>query len=57
MSNLNRFTSFFVTRRFLDKFAVKWLLLLKMLPLFGYVASLPCETLMPENKRLTTNYK
>jgi len=49
-----RFTIFFAGR-FLGKFAVSWLL--KILPLLAYVATLPCETLMSENKRLTINYK
>jgi len=34
-----------------DKFAVKELL--KIPPNLAYVATLPCETLMSENKRLT----
>jgi len=43
MSNLNRF-KFFFTGRFLGEFAVKRLL---KVPLhLGYVATLPCETLM-----------
>jgi len=41
--------------RFLGKFAVKWLLTTQSL--VAYVATLSCETLMSENKRLTTNYK
>jgi len=41
--------------RFNNKFAVKFLL---WVPLhLAYVATLPCETLMSENKRLTINYK
>jgi len=51
LSNLNRF-SFFFTGRFFDKFAVKWSLIH-----LAYVATLPYETFMPENKRLTINYK
>ena len=40
---LNRFKKFFI-ERFLDKFAVKWVL---KIPLhIAYVATLPCETLM-----------
>jgi len=35
--------------------AVKWLL--KIQPLLAYVATLPCETLVSHNKRLTINYK
>ena len=54
LSNLSWFTIFF-TGRFLGKLAVKWLL--TVLPLLAYVATLPCETLMSENKRLTINYK
>jgi len=45
----------FFTGRFLGKFAVKSLL---EIPLhFAYVATLPCETLMSEYKRLTIKYK
>jgi len=56
LSNLNRFTNFFHEKiRFLGKFAAKWLL--KILPLFANVATLACETLMSENKRLRINYK
>ena len=41
--------------RFNNKFAVKFL---SWVPLhLAYVATLPCETLMSENKRLTINYK
>jgi len=54
VSNLNRFLEFF-TGGFLGKIAVKWLS--KIPPHIAYVATLPCETLMPENKRLTKNYK
>jgi len=43
LSILNRFKKFFI-ERFLDKFAVKWVL---KIPLhIAYVATLPCETLM-----------
>jgi len=35
--------------------AVKWLL--KIPPLLAYVATLPRETLVSKNKRLTINYK
>jgi len=35
----------FSTVRFLGKFVVKWLLIIP--PILAYVASLPCETLMP----------
>ena len=45
----------FVNSRFLGKFAVKWLL--KIPPNLAYVATLPCETLMSENKQLLINYK
>jgi len=54
VSNLNQFSKK-ITGRFLDKFAVK--LLLKILPHLAYVATLPCKTLVLENKRLTINYK
>jgi len=54
LSNLNRFTIFF-SGRFLGKFAIKWLL--KIPPHLAYVATLPHETVMSENKRLTINYK
>jgi len=40
---LNRFKNFF-TKRFLGKFAVKWIL--KLPPHLARVAALPCETLM-----------
>jgi len=46
---------FFFTGRFPGKFAVN--VLLKIQPHLAYVATLPCETLMSENKRLTINYK
>jgi len=52
LSNINRFSTF-MTRRFLDNFAVKSLL--KIPPHLVYVATLPCETLAPENKGLTIN--
>ena len=54
LSNLNRFTKFF-TERFLGKFAVKRLLTISCF--FACVATLPCETIMSVNKRLTRNYK
>jgi len=44
LSNLNRFTKFFFTVRFLGKFAIKCIL--KIRPHLAYVATLPCETLM-----------
>ena len=54
------FTIFF-TRRFLGKFALKWLLKIPPLQMVEFlikkVAILPSETLMPENKRLTITYK
>jgi len=53
--NLNGFTNKKFAGKFLSKFAVNWLL--KIPPPRAYVATLPCETLMSENKRLTTNYK
>jgi len=40
-----------VTVWFSGNFAVKWLL--KITPYLAYVATLPCGTLMSENKRLT----
>jgi len=49
LSNLNRFT-FFFTGRFLSKFAVK--LTLKIPPHLAYVATLPCETLMPAKQAI-----
>jgi len=46
----------FFTGRFLDKFAVKWIL--KIPPHLEYVATLPCETLMSAKQAIiTTNYK
>ena len=52
LSNLNRLTKFkkitFLGR---PKLAVK------IPPLLAYVATLPCATLMSENKRLTINCK
>ena len=54
LSNRNRFTPFF-TDRFLGKFVVNYWL--KTPPLPVYVDTLPYETLMSENKRLTINYK
>jgi len=44
LSNLNRFTKFFFTERFLRKFAAKWLLNIRTH--LAYVATLPGETLM-----------
>jgi len=44
LSNLNRFLFFL----FLDKFAVKCLL--EIPSRLAYVATVPCETLMTENK-------
>ena len=41
----------FSSERFFAKFAVTWLL--KILPLLAYVATVACETLVSENKRLT----
>jgi len=41
------------TGRFSSKFAVKFYCILHL----AYVATLPCETLMQENKQLTINYK
>jgi len=41
LSNLNRFKK--ITRRFLSKYAVKWIL--KIPPHLAYVGTLPCETL------------
>ena len=41
LSNLNRLKN--QPRRFLGKFAVKWVL---KIPHLAYVATLPCETLM-----------
>ena len=46
---------FFFTERFLRKFAANSLL--KIPTHLANVATLPCETLMSENKRLTINYK
>jgi len=51
--NLSRFKK--ITGRFCSKFAVKRLL--KIPPHLAYAATLHCETLMPENKQLTTKYK
>jgi len=44
-----------LTGRFPDKSAVKSLL--KIPPHLVYAATLPCETLMSENERLSINYK
>jgi len=52
LSNLNRF----FTGRFLSKFAVK-MDIKNGTASIAYVATLPCVTLMPANKLLTTNYK
>ena len=49
MSNLNRFKDIF-TRRFLGKFAVKWIL--KVPPHLAYVTTLPCETLLSATQAL-----
>ena len=54
LSNLNWFTKIF-TGRFLGKFSVNRLL--KLPPVLAYVATLPCVTLLSENKRLILNYK
>jgi len=43
LSNLNRLRKNF-SRRFLSKFAVKWIL--KIPPYLAYVATIPCETLL-----------
>jgi len=48
LSNLNTDLHNSFTGKFTNKFAVTW---------FAYVATLPYETLMPENGRLTINYK
>jgi len=47
LSNLNRFKRFkiFFTGRFCNKLAVKWILIIPLH--LAYVATLPCETLMP----------
>ena len=47
----NSFTGWFS-----GKFSVKWLLLV-ISPCLAYVATLTCETLMSENKRLTIRYR
>jgi len=44
-----------ITGRFFGKFVVKWIL--KIPPHLAYVATLPRETLLPENKRLAIIYK
>jgi len=46
--NLNRFKK--ITRRFLCEFVVKWIL--KIPPHLAYVATLPCETLMPAKQAI-----
>ena len=43
------------TVRFTGMFALIWLLQIR--PLLAYVATLLCEILMSQNKRLTINYK
>jgi len=48
LSNLNRLKKF--TGRFLDKFAVKWIL--KIPSHLAYVATLPCETLLSAKQAL-----
>ena len=45
----------FFAGRFPGQFIVKWVL--KIPSHLAYVATLLCETLMSENKRLTINYK
>jgi len=55
LSNLNRFSKFFPMADSPVNFAVKWLL--RIPPHLVIVATLPCEILMPENKRLTINFK
>jgi len=53
LSNLNRFKKLFslvFTGRFLGKIAVKWTL--KIPPHLEYVATLPCETLMPAKQAI-----
>jgi len=49
LSNLNRFKKKF-TERFLGKFTVKWVF--KIPPHLVYVATLPCETLMPAKQAI-----
>jgi len=51
MSNLNRFTQFFFTGRFLGKLAVKWIL--NVPPHLACVATLPCETLMSAKQAIS----
>jgi len=46
---------YFFTGRFLGKFAVKCVL--KIPPHLAYVATLPCETLMPEKQAINDKYK
>jgi len=48
LSNLNRF-AIFSHKDSSDEFALKWLL--KITPHLAYVATLPCETLMSDNKQ------
>jgi len=49
LSNLNRSSK----KILLEDSVVNWLL--QIPPHLAYVATLPCETLMSENKRLTIN--
>jgi len=49
--------TFLFTGRFPGKFAIKNLLKNLTNPHILYVATLPCETLVSENKRFTMNYK
>ena len=50
LSNLNRFAQFFFTGRFLGKLEGKWIL--NVSPHLAYVATLPCETLMPAKQAI-----
>ena len=50
LSNLHRFSKFFLGLTLVN-------LQIIIPPHLGYVATLHCETLIPENKRLTINYK
>jgi len=54
LPNLNRFAIFF-SGRFPGTFAVNGLFKIPLI--LAYVATLPCERLMLENKQLTINYK
>ena len=49
-SNLNGFTIFFHWKIPYSKFAVKWIL--NIPPHLAYVATLPCETLMPAKQAI-----